>query len=114
MEKVNTNHRKSVNESHREQLSFNEKIALKITVVVGSMYCAYIFAIIAFAGFPFKGGTPLEYVLWLSSEFLQLVLLPIIIVGQNVQSKHASLMAEQQFELVQKIDRLLENGKRKK
>ncbi len=100
--------RGSVNESHKESLSFNERIALRITVIVGSMWCAYIFAIIAFFGFPFKGGTPLEYVLWLSSEFLQLVLLPIIIVGQNVQAKHASLMAEQQFELVEKIDRLLE------
>lgn len=100
--------KKGVNAKHHERLSFNERIALRITVVVGSMWMAYIFAIIAFFGFPFKGGTPLEYVLWLSSEFLQLVLLPIIIVGQNVQAKHAALMADEQFELVKKIDKLLE------
>jgi uncharacterized membrane protein len=98
----------SVNDKHASSLSFNERIALRITVIVGSMWCAYLFALIAFVGFPFKGGTPLEYVLWLSSEFLQLVLLPIIIVGQNVQAKHAALMADEQFKLVKKIDRLVE------
>lgn len=98
----------NVNTRHKKSLGLNNKLALYITNIVGTMWMAYIFAIIAFAGFPFKGATPLQYVLWTSSEFLQLVLLPIIMVGQNVQSKHSELMAEQQFELVQKIDSLLE------
>jgi uncharacterized membrane protein len=112
MSDIEIMHKKShnVNNKHKGALSFNENIALKITTIVGTMWVAYIFAVIAFVGFPFHGATPLQYVLWLSSEFLQLVLLPIIIVGQNVQSKHASLMAEQQYDLVKKIDRLLENN----
>jgi uncharacterized membrane protein len=104
----------NVNHKHREGLSFNDKIALKITALVGSMIAAYVFAIIAFVGFPFHGATPLQYVLWLSSEFLQLVLLPIIIVGQNLQSKHSSLMAEQQYQLVKKLDSLLEDKNKKR
>ena len=66
----------------------NQRIAVAITSAVGSMWCAYIFCILAFTGLPdaIRQG---NVVGWLSSYFLQLVLLPIIIVGQNVAA-HAS------------------------
>ena len=35
--------------------------------------------------------------MWLSSSFLQLVLLPIIIVGQNIQAKAADKRAEETY-----------------
>jgi hypothetical protein len=66
----------------------NAKIGLKITVVVGTMWCAYLFTIIALVSAPsaFKTGNSLIIVAWIAQTFLQLVLLPIIIVGQNGQA----------------------------
>ena len=57
---------------------------LKITVLVGTMWAAYLFACIAIISLPstIKQHNATVLVLWLSSEFIQLVLLPIIIVGQ--------------------------------
>lgn len=59
----------------------NAAVGLKITVLVGTMWCAYVFAIIAFVSLPstIKQHSATVIVLWLSSEFIQLVLLPIII-----------------------------------
>jgi hypothetical protein len=67
---------------------FNAKFGLKITVVVGTMWCAYLFTIIAVVSSPsaFKMGNSLIIVAWIAQTFLQLVLLSIIIVGQNVRA----------------------------
>jgi fructose-specific phosphotransferase system IIC component len=66
---------------------FNNKIAVFITKLVGNMVTAYIFAIIACVALPaaIASKSPIIIVAWLSQAFLQLVLLPIIIVGQRVQ-----------------------------
>ena len=67
---------------------FNAKFGLKITVVVGTMWCAYLFTLIALVSAPsaFKTGNSLIIIAWIAQTFLQLVLLPIIIVGQNGQA----------------------------
>lgn len=63
----------------------NTFVALKITGAVGTMWCAYVFAILAFVSLPeaVRGGTG-TLVAWIAQTFLQLVLLSIIIVGQKV------------------------------
>ena len=68
---------------------FNQYIAQKITSVVATMWCAYIFAAIALISLPtaIKSGDIIVIVSWIAQTFLQLVLLSIIMVGQNVQSK---------------------------
>ena len=70
---------------------FNAKVGLKITLVVGTMWAAYIFTLITLISAPtaFKSGAPLIIVGWIAQTFLQLVLLPIIIVGQNIQAAAA-------------------------
>ncbi len=75
---------------------FNAKVGLKITVIVGTMWCAYLFALLALLSAPtaFKSGNMLIIVAWIAQTFLQLVLLPIIIVGQNVQAAAADARAE--------------------
>jgi hypothetical protein len=75
---------------------FNAKFGLKITVIVGTMWCAYLFTILALVSAPsaFKTGNKLIIVAWIAQTFLQLVLLPIIIVGQNVQAAAADARAE--------------------
>ena len=66
----------------------NAKVGLKITVIVGTMWCAYLFTLIALVSAPsaFTTGNSLVIIAWIAQTFLQLVLLPIIIVGQNVQA----------------------------
>ena len=70
---------------------FNNWLAVAITRAVGTMWAAYLFVLIALVSFPqalkaFERGDTLTGITWLSQSFLQLVLLPIIIVGQNVIS----------------------------
>lgn len=69
--------------------SFNKKLAAKITSMVSTMWCAYVFAIIALISLPgaLKSGDTIIIVSWIAQTFLQLVLLSIIMVGQNVQSE---------------------------
>ena len=68
---------------------FNQKIATKITSFVSTMWCAYIFAAIALISLPaaIKSGDRIVIVAWVAQTFLQLVLLSIIMVGQDASSK---------------------------
>ena len=77
---------------------FNARFGLKVTLVVGTMWAAYLFTVIALFALPsaIKQGTYF-IVVWLSSSFLQLVLLPIIIVGQNIQAAAADKRAEDTY-----------------
>lgn len=67
---------------------FNTKLAAKITGGVATMWCAYAFALIALISLPsaIKSGSAITIVGWIAQTFLQLVLLSIIMVGQNVAS----------------------------
>jgi hypothetical protein len=78
----------------------NAAVAVRITKIVGTMYCAYVFTLIALVALPaaIQQGSPTVVVNWLSSNFLQLVLLPIIIVGQNVISAAQDARAEADHE----------------
>ena len=70
------------------------------------MWTAYSFAVLAIIGlFAILGLlTPIValIVAWLSQTFIQLVLLPIIMVGQNVLGHHAELLAEEQYNTTKK------------
>ena len=78
---------------------FNTFLALKITAAVGTMWCAYAFAILALVSLPtaIRGGLATT-ITWTAQTFLQLVLLSIIIVGQNVQSAAADERAQATYE----------------
>jgi hypothetical protein len=81
----------------------NQRLAVAITKAVGTMWAAYLFVLIALVSFPqaldaFKRGDMLTAITWLSQSFLQLVLLPIIIVGQNVISAAQDARAEADHE----------------
>jgi hypothetical protein len=87
---------------------FNAAVAVKVTRIVGTMYCAYIFSAIALVALPaaIEQGSPTVLVNWLSSNFLQLVLLPIIIVGQNVISAAQDARAEADHETLTALHEL--------
>lgn len=78
---------------------FGARIGLGITAAVGTMTCAALFALLAAISLPaaLKTGDKIVIVAWVAQTFLQLVLLPIIIVGQNVQAAAADKRAEATF-----------------
>ena len=82
---------------------FNSRLAVLITKSVGTMWAAYLFDLIGLVSLPqafnaFIHGDTFTGVAWLSQSFLQLVLLPIIIVGQNVISASQDARAEADHE----------------
>jgi hypothetical protein len=82
---------------------FNSRLAVLITKSVGTMWAAYLFVLIGLVSLPqafnaFIHGDTFTGVAWLSQSFLQLVLLPIIIVGQNVISASQDARAEADHE----------------
>ncbi|HSZ70531.1 MAG TPA: hypothetical protein VK756_09225 [Solirubrobacteraceae bacterium] len=87
---------------------FNAKFAVLITRLVGTMWCAYVFAVIALIGLgpALKPGGE-GIVSWIAQTFLQLVLLSVIMVGQNVQSLAADARSANTFRDAEAIlDRL--------
>ncbi len=90
---------------------FNNHLALKITNMVGSMWSAYIFALLSLMSLPaisvlispnLRHNFPhwiiatsvITLIAWISQNFLQLVLLPVIMVGQNVIQGQQEAKAE--------------------
>jgi cobalamin biosynthesis protein CobD/CbiB len=87
---------------------FNAKFAVLITRLVGTMWCAYLFTALALIGLPAALRPSGEGIIaWIAQTFLQLVLLSVIMVGQNVQSLAADARAENTFKDAETIlDRL--------
>jgi hypothetical protein len=75
--------------------TLNQKIGLGITTRVGTMWAAYAFFALTLVSLPsvISKGDPVQIVSWIAQTFLQLVLLPIIIVGQNIQAASAEKRA---------------------
>ena len=82
------------------RVGLNGRIGLAITTLVGTMVCGYVFAIIALISLPsaVTSHNLTVIIAWVSSNFLQLVLLPVIIVGQNLQAKAADQRAVQTYQ----------------
>lgn len=78
-----------------EHLGLNGKIALILTTAVGTMWCAYIFALLALLVIPqaIQGGL-LTFIQWVSQTFIQLVMLSVIMVGQNILGRASDKRAE--------------------
>lgn len=81
-----------------ETLGFNGRFAMLITNAVGTMWCAYLFALIALISLPaaIESGTP-EVITWTAQTFLQLVLLSVIMVGQKVAARASDKQALQTY-----------------
>jgi hypothetical protein len=81
-----------------EHIGLNGRIAVLITNAVSTMWCAYIFAIIALISLPsaISGGTA-ALISWIAQTFLQLVLLSVIMVGQKVAAQASDKQAMQTY-----------------
>jgi hypothetical protein len=100
-------HKEILDEVHRGEsgvAKFNRSLGIAVTNAVATMWCAYLFAVIALISLPaaiqasFSGGfKPLPIVTWVAQTFLQLVLLAVILFGQKLQSEQADARAEATF-----------------
>lgn len=101
---------------------FNKHLAMFITQNIGTMTCFWLFCVISLSsllavlyaahiigtvGFLTANGFIL-CVSWISQNFIQLVLLPALMVGQNLQNEAADVRAAKTFEDVESIINLLD------
>lgn len=107
----------NVNKSHREKLSAVDKVALWITEKVGSM--GFFFIIFGWTIIWLSWNTlapqswrfdPFPaFVLWLFiSNMIQIFLMPLIMIGQNLQSRHSELRAERDYDIDKKSETEIE------
>src|ERR1035437_5078429 len=89
---------KNVNVIHRSKLSSMDKLALLVTERIGTMGFFFIISAWTFIWLGFNIFAPKNlrfdpfpaFVLWLFiSNLIQLHLMPLIMIGQNIQGKHA-------------------------
>jgi len=104
---------RNINIEHKKRLTRLEKLASWITENVGSM--GFFFIIfgwtVAWLGWNTLAPKAVRFdpypafVLWLFlSNVIQIFLMPLIMVGQNIQSSHAELRAEEDFEINKKAE----------
>lgn len=119
IEEIKKNYRptRNVNIQHKEKLSKLDKLALWITNHVGSMgffiiiFCWTVIWLswntLAPAGVRFDPYP--AFVFWLFiSNMIQIFLMPLIMVGQNLESKHSQLRAEEDFAVNKKAEAEIE------
>lgn len=77
-------------------IGLNERFAVLLTRAVGTMWCAYAFAVLAFIALPaaLESNSLLPIIQWISQTFIQLVMLSVIMVGQAIMSKAGDARAE--------------------
>jgi hypothetical protein len=99
---------------HSAYARFNKRVAVAVTGFVGSMTCAWIFCGLALCSLPavlsafgpfghvfpawMVKASLIALVAWIAQTFLQLVLLSIIIVGQNIQAAASDARSAKTFE----------------
>lgn len=108
---------KNVNAIHHKKLSNLEKLAIVVTDKIGTM--GFFFIILAWTilwlGWNISAPPKVRFdpypafVLWLFiSNLIQIHLMPLIMVGQNIQGKHAELRAQHDFETDTKAEKEIE------
>jgi hypothetical protein len=87
----------------------------KITSVVGTMWCAIAFAIIALVSLPgaIATGNLVTIISWIAQTFLQLVLLSVIMVGQDLSSRKTSQLIIETHEATQAEFKLAQLDRRR-
>jgi len=96
----------NTNEIHKSRLSKTDKLALFITTRVGTM--GFFYFCLALVTLPLIFSSTMPIVQYLSSGYLQLILLPLILVGQSLQSRHAELRAQHDYETNLKAEKEIE------
>ena len=102
---------------YKERLSLSEKFAVSMHRSVGSVGFFFFLLLWTVVWLGWNIFTPVEYrfdpapafVIWLfASNILQLVLLPVIMVGQNIEGRAAEWRAQTDFEVNKKAEHEIE------
>ena len=96
----------NTNEVHNLHLSNTDKVALFITKRMGTM--GFFYVCLALVSIPLMFPVALPVVQYVSSGFLQLIFLPLIMVGQNLQGRHSELRAQHAYETNVKAEKEIE------
>lgn len=108
---------RDINVEHRQRLTRLDTLAVFITKHVGTMgfFLLVLFWTIAWLGWNLFGPQELRFdpfpafVLWLFiSNMIQLLLLPLLMVGQNLQGRYAEARAEADFEVNRRAEQEIE------
>ncbi len=108
---------RNVNVEHKESLTTLEFFALKITRNVGTMGFFFIvfFWTVIWLGWNTLGPEKFRFdpypafVLWLFiSNMVQIFLMPLLLIGQNLQNKHAEVRSEADFDINSKAEKEIE------
>lgn len=94
----------NVNKQHKKQLGLQDRLALIITSAVGTMYAVYFFAVMLAGWMLWQGAVakhpfdpyPFAFLLFIGN-IVQLLLMPLIMVGQNIQGQHTELRADEEY-----------------
>jgi uncharacterized membrane protein len=96
----------NVNQKHKQNLGFQERVAAAITGAVGTMYAAGWMLWQTITEKPFD-PYPFAFMVFISN-IVQLLLLPLLMVGQNVQDRHAQLRAEEEYKMTKSLNKDME------
>ena len=105
---------RNVNELHHSTFSPLDRLAIAVTDHVGTMGFFLIIFVWTFGWLGWNLFGPREwrfdpypaFVLWLFiSNTIQIMLMPLIMVGQNLQGRHAELRAESDFQVNRRSER---------
>lgn len=113
---------RNVNEAHEESLTALDRLALKITNRVGTigffllifvwtaLWCGYNILASEVTSLGWKAFDPFPaFVAYLLiSNVIQILLMPLIMVGQNLQGRHSELRAESDFQVNVKAEQEIE------
>jgi uncharacterized membrane protein len=108
---------RNANIEAKQKLSPLDKLALWITKHVGTMGFFFVIFLWTVVWLGWNSLAPKEvrfdpfpaFVLWLFiSNMIQIFLMPLIMIGQNLQSDHAEVRAEADFEVNTKAEREIE------
>ena len=108
---------RNINAEHEERLSRLERIGLLITERVGTM--GFFLAIFVWTAIwlgwnllapkNLQFDPPMGFIVWLFiSNLVQIFLMPLIMVGQNAQGRHAEMRAENDYQVNLKAEREIE------
>ncbi len=105
----------NANDIHRENLSALDRLAMRITALINVKFFLWtagisivwiVWNLVALTDWRFDPAPNYQFWLFLSN-FLQLLLMPLILVGQNLQGRHAEARAESDYHVNMEALRLL-------
>src|SRR5262249_200993 len=108
---------RDVNAEHDQSLSTLDRVAIAITDRVGTMgfFLLIFFWTVGWLTWNFLApkhlqfDPPMAFVFWLFiSNMIQIFLMPLLMIGQNLQGRHAELRAQSDFEVNVKAEKEIE------